>query len=134
MVQLHHHYPSQSQHTNMGGQEGPLICSTSPSSYNSEELATTVWSEPFLNYISEGSVSISTVLFVASPPGSLYKCWMCLLHRSPCREHRLTERRVIRQFTYNIITDSELQSAAFRISFVVISKFAAVVEEAPRTE
>ena len=28
----------------------PLICSTSPSSYNSEQLATTAWSEPFSNY------------------------------------------------------------------------------------
>ena len=127
--QLHHHYPSQSQHINMGGQEGPLICSTSPSSYNSEELATTVWSEPFLNYISEGSVSISTVLFVASPPGSLYKCWMCLLHRSPCREHRLTERRVIRQYNEIQIQNSNLLSSGY-----VISKFAAVVEEAPCTE
>ena len=30
-----------------------------------------MWSEAFLNYISEGLVSISTVLFVANPPGSI---------------------------------------------------------------
>ena len=39
------------------GECGQLMCSTSPSSYNPEYLATTSWSEPFRYYILEGSVS-----------------------------------------------------------------------------
>ena len=51
--------------TDTGWVGGTVDILTSHSSYNTELLATTSWSEPFLYYISECSVSISTVLFVA---------------------------------------------------------------------
>ena len=44
--------------------EGHVDISTSPSLYNYEELVAIVLPEPFENYFSEGSVSISTCDFV----------------------------------------------------------------------
>ena len=39
---------------------GHVDISALPSSYNSKQQAAIAWPEPFENYISEGSVSIST--------------------------------------------------------------------------
>ena len=96
-----------------------LICSTLPSSYNPEKLAPTLWAEPFCNYISEGSVSHINCGIVCS---SNCHCW---------RELILCGNAPYLSFFFLI---KLLQSAAFKMSKVVIPALAAANAAAVREE
>ena len=76
----------------------PLICSTSPSSYNSEYLATTAWSEPFWNYNTRSKCSKESrpctpqchCINCANPHGQ--QLHIPNIHERTRRKHKLQEK------------------------------------------
>ena len=102
----------------------------SPSSYNSEQHATTAWSEPFSNYISEGSVSISTVLFVANPPGSIM---FTLIVQSPLLRAPLSRKRDLLKI-YNRMQGLFVNTVAISLSFFCFLVIASDYRFCPTTD